>query len=139
VGANSDVWDEALASGGGASKRGGGGSEGSNGEAAAAAAAGGGGGGTGKLVAEAGKIWAKGRNWTSVVVEVVPGMLPPEEEMVEDEDVLEMAVFVRIEYETEVAGEEKGTAQQGGGGVGGKEKREEAFWCVLGAGRIGRL
>src|SRR5699024_2912780 len=27
-------------------------------------------------VAEAGKVWDKGRNWTTVVIEVVPGVLP---------------------------------------------------------------
>jgi dynactin-4 len=92
--------------------------------------------------AEAGKVWEKGRNWTSVIVEVVPGVLPGstghaagvgEEkatQLEEDEDVLEVPVFVRLEYETEAgAGEEK----RGGEA---KEKREVAFWCVLGVGRI---
>jgi dynactin-4 len=84
-----------------------------------------------KQQAEAGKIWGKGRNWTSVIVEIVPGMLPSLGDIEEDEDLLEIPVFVRIEYETDAGGEEKAVA-----GSGGKEKREEAFWCVLGVGRI---
>jgi dynactin-4 len=127
VGANTDVWDEALSST--ANKR--------------------------KSLmpgfnsdnetkqAEAGKVWEKGRNWTTVIVEVVPGVLPgttghaaglgslqKDESLDEDEDVLEVPVFVRLEYETEAAaGEEKRAGE-------GKEKREVAFWCVLGVGRI---
>ncbi|KAL9600560.1 MAG: hypothetical protein Q9219_003106 [cf. Caloplaca sp. 3 TL-2023] len=88
-------------------------------------------------VAEAGKVWEKGRNWTSVVVEV--GTLDVhaddddgEEWGLEDEDVLEIPVFVRMEWEAEAEAEEKGKE-------GGKEKRELAYWVVLGVGRIGRL
>jgi dynactin-4 len=93
--------------------------------------------------AEAGKVWEKGRNWTSVILEVVPGVLPgttghaaglgslhKEDSLEDDEDVLEVPVFVRLEYETEAAvGEEKRAGEA-------KEKREVAFWCVLGVGRI---
>lgn len=106
---------------------------------------------------EAGKIWERGRNWTSVIVEVVPGSLSPrkssmsltaavnkrteakvgmeeEDEMdqglVEDEDILEIPVFVRLEWEAEIA------EAEGGKEKGGKEARELAFWSVLGAGRI---
>lgn len=144
VGANTDVWDAELASATDRSSKrmsqmfGASGSfDGSSFTA---------------IQAEAGKVWAKGRNWTSVVVEVVPGALPgslghitlgpsgPEKEtaeLEEDEDVLEMAVFVRLEYETEAGGEE-GAAQARRGEDSGKEKREEAFWAVLGAGRISR-
>ncbi|KAF2668878.1 hypothetical protein BT63DRAFT_433418 [Microthyrium microscopicum] len=120
VGKNSDVWDEALgAQPAAASKRRSGMPSGmpTVGEDGAQA-----------RVAEAGKVWASGRNWTSVVVEVVPGMLP--EDASEEEADLEIAVFVRIEYETDAAGEEKAVAATA------KEKREEAFWCVLGVGTI---
>ncbi len=55
-----------------------------------------------------------------------------EEEEEEDEDVLEIPVFVRVEWEGDAAVEEKG-------GAGGREKREVAFWCVLGVGRVRRL
>ena len=48
----------------------------------------------------------------------------------EDEDVLELPVFVRVEWEAEV--EERGKE-------GGKEKRELAYWVVLGLGRVGKL
>ncbi|OIW33178.1 dynactin p62 [Coniochaeta ligniaria NRRL 30616] len=50
----------------------------------------------------------------------------------EDEDVLEIPMFVRVEWEVEAAAE-VGTA------IGGKETRERrelAYWCVLGVGRI---
>ncbi|KAL8831417.1 MAG: hypothetical protein Q9170_005298 [Blastenia crenularia] len=86
-------------------------------------------------VAEAGKVWEKGRNWASVVVEV--GVVDVhaddkdgEEWGDEGEDLLEIPVFVRMEWEAEV--EEKGKE-------GGKEKRELAYWVVLGMGRIGKL
>ncbi|KAI4137650.1 MAG: hypothetical protein L6R39_007169 [Caloplaca ligustica] len=86
-------------------------------------------------VAEAGKVWEKGRNWTSVVVEVgvvdvYAGDEDGEEWGDEDEDVLEIPVFVRVEWEAEV--EEKGKE-------GGKEKGELATWVVLGVGRVGKV
>ena len=99
----------------------------------------------GERQAEAGKVWERGRNWTSVIVEVVPGLLPAStvagagvglaeqwEELGEDGDVLEIPVFVRIEYDTEaqVGTEEKVE------GKGGKVRREVTFWCVLEVGRI---
>ncbi|KAH0559373.1 hypothetical protein GP486_004116 [Trichoglossum hirsutum] len=136
IGANTDVWDEALSAGGKEKRRTK--AESSEGQA------------------EAGKIWEKGRNWTTVVLEVVPAsldptpMLPIQKEgskealnpanaaaaLEEDDDVLEIPLFVRAEYETDA------TADGGdaGGGVAGaekeKEKRELAYWCVLGVGRI---
>ena len=85
-------------------------------------------------VAEAGKVWERGRNWTSVVVEVgvvdVYADDEGEEWGDEDEDVLEIPVFVRVEWEAEV--EEKGKE-------GGKDTRELAYWVVLGVGRVGKL
>lgn len=97
--------------------------------------------------AEAGKIWERGRNWVSIVLEVVPASLRPEflaitkedEEKVdkgplkEDEDILEIPMFVRMEWEADL--------QQDVGSMPGKdkdvkEKRELAYWCVLGVGRI---
>ncbi|KAL8714241.1 MAG: hypothetical protein Q9220_001970 [cf. Caloplaca sp. 1 TL-2023] len=78
-------------------------------------------------LAEAGKMWEKGRNWTSVVVEVGVVDIGGEVEAEEDEDVLEVPVFVRVEWEAEV--EEKGKE-------GGREKRELAYWVVLGLGRV---
>jgi dynactin-4 len=129
VGANTDVWDEALNST--ANKR----RSAMPGSSASDSIE--------TKQAEAGKVWEKGRNWTSVILEVVPGVLPgttghaaglgslqKEEVLEDDEDLLEVPVFVRLEYETEAAaGEEKRTGE-------GKEKREVAFWCVLGVGKI---
>lgn len=167
IGANTDVWDEALGSSSSAKSR-------ADSVAHAAATSAGGTGGTRQ--AEAGKIWERGRNWTSVIVEVVPAatsVQPPppktpastspappngaaalgeysdddgadDGELDEDEDVLEIPVFVRCEYEAEVAAEDRAAAEAREGGAGGaaggagkgREKREEAFWCVLGVGRI---
>jgi dynactin 4 len=122
VGANSDVWDEALESSSkrkslmpGASVTGGRDEVEGHGRQA-----------------EAGKVWGSGRNWTSVIVEIVPGLLPEADNLEEDEDVLEIAVFVRLEYETDAAaGDEKAVST-----AGAKEKREDAFWCILGVGQI---
>ncbi|KAI9816474.1 MAG: hypothetical protein M1827_001606 [Pycnora praestabilis] len=93
----------------------------------------------GAAVAEAGKVWERRKNWTSVVVEVVPALLQKEdgsdlgEEIDEDEDLLEVPVFVRVEWETE---REEGKGDEGKEKEKEKEKRELAYWCVLGFGRI---
>ncbi|KAL4918515.1 dynactin p62 family-domain-containing protein [Aspergillus aurantiobrunneus] len=141
-------------------------------------------------VAEAGKVWEKGRNWTTVVLEVVPGSLPggklptttssasiagghnnnnsdddddddnssddngpagglsgqldwsgqgtdPSQQIQPDEDVLEIPVFVRMEWDSDsqIESEEGGKDSLGGVGSGGV-KRELAYWMVLGVGRI---
>jgi dynactin-4 len=145
VGANTDVWDEALGEGTGT----GSGKDGEKRRTKAEAS-------EGQGQAEAGKIWERGRNWVSVVAEVVPASLrqdgpdfiKSEEQLQdagplrEDEDVLEIPVFVRLEWEADVAGDEGGgLASSGGASAGGKdkeprEKRELAYWCVLGVGRI---
>lgn len=148
IDANTDVWDEALRGDGAADAR----RRGAAGENAR-------GGSTGaappghqhqhqhQQQAEAGKIWERGRNWVSIVVEVVPAslLLPggpgrdgkerrEEEGLKEDEDVLEIPMFVRVEWEGEAAAE-VGTAV---GGKESRERRELAYWCVLGLGRIAR-
>ncbi|KAL8872289.1 MAG: hypothetical protein Q9174_002061 [Haloplaca sp. 1 TL-2023] len=83
-------------------------------------------------LAEAGKVWEKGRNWTTVVVEVgiADVFADGEDEGNEDEDCLEIPVFVRLEWEAET--EEKGKE-------GAKEKRELAYWVVLGVGRVEKV
>ena len=109
VGANTDVWDEALQSGNAPDPR----SSRSGFE----------------KVAEAGKVWDKGRNWTTVAMEVVPGSLvglPGDPQLKEDEDVLEIPIFVRIEWEGEAGAEHDVDTV----------KREVAYWMVLGVGRI---
>ncbi|KAJ9130667.1 Dynactin p62, partial [Coniochaeta hoffmannii] len=131
IDANTDVWDEALRAGD-ARKRA---------DERLVSRTGGVAGGA-ATQAEAGKIWERGRNWVSVVVEVVPASLPrplgdgkgEEGEWGEDEDVLEIPMFVRVEWEGEAAAEV-------GAAVGAKESRERrelAYWCVLGVGRIAR-
>ncbi|KAJ5492855.1 hypothetical protein N7539_001601 [Penicillium diatomitis] len=130
IGANSDVWVEALQNATAplsdriSSMRG------------------------GEKVPEAGKVWEKGRNWTTVVLEVVPGTLPgmnTEDGETEvdpgkaltlqnDEDILEIPVFVHMEWDAEAQLEQQN--------VGKASKpddlvaRELAYWMVLGVGRI---
>jgi dynactin-4 len=120
VGANTDVWDDALSTSVPSASRG-------------SAADG---------QVEAGKIWDRGRNWTSVVIEVIPGFLRPvgqaqsePDDLDEDEDLLEIPIFVRLEFETEANAEERGLGDSRGA-KGEKERREEAFWTVVCAGRI---
>jgi len=131
VGANTDVWDDAL-NGGESGSMDGRGKRG-NGEL-----------GDGEKQAEAGKVWERGRNWSTVVVEITTPSLDPvskglgnNEEMKtraameEDEDVLEIPMFVRIDYEADAAGDGAGTADKGK-----KEKGELAYWSVICVGRI---
>ena len=124
--------------------------------------------------AEAGKIWERGRNWTSIVVEVIPGSPPlnkqddgttkdnnkrtesdkgqDHESLSDDDYVLEVPIFIRFEYETDPA-EEGGPSSRPlqvtlsvigppkgkpGAELPRKEKREGAFWSVLGIGTIRR-
>ncbi|OJJ51647.1 hypothetical protein ASPZODRAFT_127761 [Penicilliopsis zonata CBS 506.65] len=169
IGANSDVWDEALQASNPADQR-----------SSRSGLTGG-----YEKVAEAGKVWDKGRNWTTVVLEVVPGLLErktgtlntkekkDEEDAKDarhardatsdggwsdsdenettpppghglgletqsspapaqpDEDVLEIPVFVRMEWDSENQMEQpvaKGKPEM--------VKRELAYWMVLGVGRI---
>ncbi|KAI9929099.1 hypothetical protein MW887_001503 [Aspergillus wentii] len=163
IGANSDVWDEAL--------------QGTTAAGDQRSSRSGGIGGYEK-VAEAGKVWDKGRNWTSVVLEVVPGTLPggsnntkrrqpslkdtskkqndsdddnddddsevdanlfdwsgqskdTSTQLQPDEDVLEIPVFVRMEWDSENQME-----QSVGKSNSDTVKRELAYWMVLGVGRI---
>lgn len=121
IGANTDVWDEALQSSSAPDPR----SSRSGVE----------------KVAEAGKVWDKGRNWSTVAMEVVPGTLPGSEDggILEDEDVLEIPIFVRLEWEAEGGNEDLSITHSK---VESKKadvdmvKRELAYWMVLGVGRI---
>ncbi|KAG9248279.1 dynactin-like protein Arp1 p62 subunit RO2 [Calycina marina] len=132
IGASTDMFDEALREGGKEKRR-------TKAEAS-----------EGQLQAEAGKIWERGRNWVSVVVEIVPASLrtdgpefmksqqiqKDDGPLREDEDVLEIPVFVRVEWETDAAHEESGGLAAGNKEKELKEKRELAYWCVIGVGRI---
>lgn len=123
IDANTDVWDEALKESDRDRRR----RKGDEGN----------GNGNGLNQIEVGKIWERGRNWVSIVVEVVPASLrldqgqPP---LLEDEDVLEIPMFVRVEWEAEPGGDEVGSVTNRDKEA--KEKRELAYWCVLGLGRI---
>ncbi|TVY24228.1 Dynactin subunit [Lachnellula hyalina] len=107
VGANTDAWEEALREGAEREKR----------RTKAEAS-------EGQLQAEAGKVWERGRNWVSVVVEVVPtslraDVLMKEEDrgpVREDEDVVEIPVFVRVEWEAEGQGDDTVVGEGGEGG-----------------------
>ncbi|KAK5173855.1 uncharacterized protein LTR77_002536 [Saxophila tyrrhenica] len=99
---------------------------------------------------EAGKIWERTRNSTSVIVEVVPGALqqPPsivrktdkelaDEELEEDDDVLEVPVYVRTEWEMEVKPGESVQAKKDANAMPGeKVGKELGYWVVLAVGRI---
>ncbi|MCJ1274335.1 hypothetical protein MMC21_002130 [Puttea exsequens] len=88
------------------------------------------GGDSGK-VAEAGKVWQKGRNWTTVVMEVDCADVGGADGEADDEDVLEIPILLRMEWE--------GDVERDDGEKEGKEKRELAFWVVVGVGRVVRL
>ena len=117
VGASKDIWDEALSTSTTTAI------EASRKRAQAPSSSSNGG--------EEGGPYARGRNWTSVVVEVVPGS-----EEVEG-GILELPIFVRVEDEgdnTTTSGEKS----KAGGAKGdtGTEKKTDAFWCVLGVGDV---
>jgi dynactin 4 len=152
VGANSDVWDDAL------------GDKRASVFPDAAREFG---------VAEAGKVYDKGRNWTSVVLEVVPvsarmpkpvvfpveteeqgmavGMEQREvvqeegeddDEKNEDDAVVEIPIRVRLEWrqsdlDVGEEGKKKTTKVNEDGEVEDTAKRELAYWMVLGVGRVG--
>lgn len=122
IGANADPWDEALASGDTSNRR-------ASKALPSSHSARDDGGGT--KVAEAGKVWEKGRNWTTVVLEVVCEAVVGQDER-EDADVLEIPIFVRMEYEVDVEKENvRASAEKER-----REKRELAYWAVIGVGRI---
>ncbi|KAF2210772.1 hypothetical protein CERZMDRAFT_69025 [Cercospora zeae-maydis SCOH1-5] len=96
---------------------------------------------------EAGKIWERTRNTTSVILEVVPAGLQrrpsivstsdddQEGELGEDEDVLEIPVYVRAEWEADASGHEA-LHHEEKTKPGERVTKELAYWCVLGLGRI---
>jgi dynactin-4 len=95
---------------------------------------------------EAGKVWERSRNSTSVILEVVPGALfsqtgialggkaeAASDTLGEDDDLLEIPIHVRAEWEAD--------AHEGDGLSGNERKKERenkelGYWCVLGLGRI---
>lgn len=144
IDANTDVWDDVLKEGGDGSS--GGGAKGSTTPSLHDA--------SGQLQAEPGKVWERGRNWVTIVVEVVPASLRLDKHNMsiaarnakgeldlsplrEDEDVLEIPMFVRLEWEAEDAAGEGGASKAKDKGEG-RERRELAYWCALGIGRISK-
>jgi dynactin-4 len=81
--------------------------------------------------------YERARNWVSIVIEVKPdpmaigGKGPTD--MKEDEDVLEIPIYVRLEWEAEGQGDVGGSLDKD---KEGKETRGLEYWCVLGVGRI---
>lgn len=143
IDANTDVWDDVLKEGG---HDAGSGAKGSTQPSLHEA--------SGQLQAEPGKVWERGRNWVTIVVEVVPASMRLDghnmsiaardakgdldlSPLREDEDVLEIPMFVRLEWEAEDAAGEGGTSKAKDKGEG-RERRELAYWCALGIGRISK-
>jgi dynactin-4 len=124
VGANSDVWDDALNS---------------KDEKDAVASP-----GVGPGDQIAGKIYERGRNWTSVVLEIVPGSIVKMNRTVEgdqeDEGVVELPIRVRLDWKQSdpggAEGEKKKSEKLTEDGVD-EGRRELAYWMVLGVGRVG--
>ncbi|CAK7205323.1 hypothetical protein SEUCBS139899_008093 [Sporothrix eucalyptigena] len=146
IDSNTDVWDDALRDSvaGGSSSGSGSGSRSRRGEEG------------GQQQAIPGKIWERGRNWVSIVVEVVPpslnldllamtskpiGKTEGESKKIdlsplrEDEDIVEIPMFVRVEWETD-AGQDGVGVSTSKDNKDAKENRELAYWCVLGLGRV---
>lgn len=99
---------------------------------------------------EAGKIWEKTRNTTSVILEITTSSLEPalsivpktepeleDEELEEDDDLLEVPVYVRAEWEAEMKpGETMQGKKDAGTAPGERVVKELGYWVVLGIGRI---
>jgi dynactin-4 len=134
IDANTDVWDEALKESGERDRE----RERRRRKGEEGGAGGSGNSNNNQNQVEVGKIWERGRNWVSIVVEVVPASLRldggEKAPLREDEDVLEIPMFVRVEWEAEAGGDD--VAPVAGRDKEAREKRELAYWCVLGLGRI---
>lgn len=99
---------------------------------------------------EAGKVWEKSRNSTSVIIEVVPGSLHPpssivprteqdraNDELDEDEDSLEIPIYVRAEWQVEAKPGDNVQGIRDANAVSGEKiSKETGYWVVLAIGRI---
>lgn len=120
IGANTDVWEEALASGDGNDGAG-------SGRMRRGAA--------GKKSGLPGQIWDSGRNWTTVCIEIVP---PHISESVHGPDrVVAVPILVRAVYETEIDSEDMVAERRGAVRDAPREKREHSYWSVLEVGIVG--
>lgn len=143
VGPNFDIWDEALKENGRSDPRAQPNkSENPPGKEDSGQS------GSESRVAEAGKVWEKGRHWTTVVLEVVctgigrngEGDDDDDDEerkrgLEEDEDLLEIPIFVRLEWMGDVGVEETAPESIFSGGRT-LTKRELAYWVVIGVGKV---
>lgn len=85
-----------------------------------------------------------GKDWIPSAAKMRDQMIVDRDE--EEEKVVQIPVYVRTEYETEVGGDDgasmrsghHGGSAAGGerGGGGKREKKEQAYWCVLTLGKI---
>jgi dynactin-4 len=90
----------------------------------------------------AGKLYDQGRNWASVVLEIVPASIVAKQdgELDEDEDVIEIPIRVRLEWT--VTDEDAGTERRkkekllDEGEDADDGRRELSYWMVLGIGRV---
>jgi len=142
VGPAGEIWDDALSSAQSTTSDGG--------RKAAMASLTGSSEASGDRQPEAGKIWEKTRNSTSVILEVVPGSLKPPPSIVpkteaelaaetldEDDDVLEVPIYVRAEWEMEAKpGDSTNSRKDTDAQPGEKVKKELGYWIVLGVGKI---
>lgn len=130
IGANSDVWEDALNS-----RR-------DLNAAMSATTIGVGVGsrspdGAGVAPPEAGKVYEKGRNWTSVVLEVVPvGIFGAATEAGADEDLLEIPIRMRLEWRQGDVDDGAGKKVKLDEEMRDDGRRELAYWMVLGVGRV---
>jgi dynactin-4 len=148
VGANGDVWDEAL---GMSDSKGRKGSLFASDDVAVSSPVGKSSSGTGGSE-YLGKVFERGKNWAKVVVEVTPGALPstskPEDEDGDEEDdALEIPVLVRVEWEAEaneggrnpaLDGLDRDRSDKASRGTKERilEQRVLRYWVVLGVGKI---
>ncbi|KAI5804487.1 dynactin p62 family-domain-containing protein [Geopyxis carbonaria] len=110
IGANTDVWDEALQSATSQPKTK----------------------PKGKKQALAGTIWDSGRNWTIVIIEIVPPLIPDDAVDIEPhEHIVKVPILVRSVYETDVQRDD-------GMGREVRERKEHSYWSVLEIGKIGK-
>ena len=91
----------------------------------------------------AGKLYDQGRNWVSLVIEIVPALIIREagRAMEEDEDVIEIPIRVRLEWTVSEEGVDGGDKKKSEkvleeAGEGDDGRRELAYWMVLGVGRV---
>ncbi|KAK5072017.1 hypothetical protein LTS08_000884 [Lithohypha guttulata] len=88
----------------------------------------------------AGKVYDRGRNWTSVVIEIVASSIvkDKDEPNIQDDDLLQIPVRVNLEWKVtdeqalrQEHGDKRGTEIEGDDG-----SRSLSYWVVLGIGRV---